>query len=588
MHSIQVTFDIDPNSSTYGKMIITVTTTYGAPTTYRIGVTGPVGVVKALPGAGFEDGAGANFELEVALPVTTEGDFQEGNYTVNVIIDPDGLGSEENELDTFGFSPAVPGALDVDVFEDCYAKLMVVQDNTSYLGEVSRTTTIEYPLIPGEDAVADVVSSDATTTATLTRSSGNAYENVIFGVTVEAYSIVSEEGSTSVWTWNIRYGYTAFSTNHTVTCNLDICGILECLNSKMQTLLDEAAKCGGIGNLPKGKSDQLWLMNSYLAMYNYHVQCQNTQQAAYYYSKLVALADDCGCQTPTGPQVIGNTGIIYLQGDSAYQVWINQGNTGTVDDFLNTLYPVGEWIEVPDAAYASGYKKNTAIPLEYRLLKTHIEFRGRFDREIGVVSLSPFQLLEDTFDPAPIDELGAANIYNLDIGGQFVGQLYRSSTDNRWYVRFVPTGEFDIDATQLVMGMIPLVGIATAESVIVDSQPAYTDWVEIPSGEYLNGYTPDVSRPLEWRTDGQFIFIRGRFDGGAWVTSGFELIAASYWTAQGYTLQEGAAFPVYEEAATGTQADLIGVIDVRAGSLYIAANSGANAAAAVAGIIPIA
>jgi|GEM_PF-2450206 len=54
-----------------------------------------------------------------------------------------------------------------------------------------------------------------------------------------------------------------------------------------------------------------------------------------------------------------------LQGDSSYQTWLNEGNTGTEEDFLNSINPASELISTNNIPYYNGTKFLDSIISRY-------------------------------------------------------------------------------------------------------------------------------------------------------------------------------------------------------------------------------
>lgn len=508
----------------------------------RISITGPTGTIKSFPAS--PDFVGNAGVISASIPVDSLGNFVAGIYTVRVE-SRDLVEAVMTLMDDV--QEAYPfcdyrQTLDVEVIADCYSKTLVVNDSTVYHNDhdITRSTTVSYPVITGEDAVANLVSSETPVLVSLTRSSGRAYHNVTFPITVASNGEYEE--TVGDITFYLEYGM-VFTENKLVKCNLDACGIIGCVDTRIREILTLSCGYGGINKLPAAQKDELSLINNHLTMYRYWLECQDQDKANYYYDQLKALVGDCACSEPTGPQIIPESNIIYLRGYSNYEIWLQDGNEGTLDDFFATLYPVGEWIPIDSSFYAAGWRQDLAETLSYRILKTHLEFKGRFDKQIAAPGYtSPFTFLED-FNPADTD-YGAAQIYNPD--GQCVAQLYRDGND--WKVRF-GVGFSDL-LDNMVSGFIPLNGFASADVIAGGFYPSFGAWTAFTNANLQNGYTVVSGNELSWRTDGRFIYFKGAFAGSSWVTSGLTMVPASYWTARGITLAPDSAAIVVETHAS--------------------------------------
>jgi len=534
-----VVFTTNTSSPNHGQIQIVVNTGYSSSAECRIGVTGPTGVIKAFPAS--PDFVGNAGTITVNIPQDSAGNYIAGNYTVRIqmsdLDEEDDMVVVEDVQEIFPFCD-YRQTLIVETIADCYSKTLVVNDNTAYHEDhtITRATTVVYPVIAGETNVANLVSSVSPVLVSLTRSSGRAWHNVIFPITVTSSGEYEE--TVGDITFFLEYAM-SYSENRLVKCNLDACNIISCVDARIAAILTNACGYGGIGKLPTAQKDELSLINTHLAMYRYWLECKDQDKANYHYDQLKALVGECACAEPTGPQIIPDSNIIYLRGYSNYELWLQAGNEGTLDDFLATLYPIGEWIPVPSDVYADAWTPDIAEPLSYRIIRSHLEFKGRFDVVIGAPGhTSPFILLE-SFDPCDTD-YGAAQIYS--ILGECVGQLYRNGND--WYVRF--GASFNRLQDQMVSGLIPLDGFASAGVITGGFYPSLGEWTAFTNSNLQNGFTVTSGNALSWRTDGRFVYFKGSFAGTTWVTSGSIMIPASYWTARNIQLAPGSAATVVE------------------------------------------
>jgi hypothetical protein len=549
---INVTFNLNNNEpNNLGKIFIVVPD-YGVDSRYYFGVSGPSGVIKALPTQPDLSGTstGLTVSFSVNIPKDQNGNYIQGIYTISVKveeIDGESVDVIVDAAETYSFCDYRQD-VQVEIIDDCYSKTLVVKDNTPYHQDhtIVRTITVQSPMIAGEDDVQTITSSETPLLVSLVRSSGKAYSNVTYGIQLEVdgssdFILGTEMEFRVVY----QYEYTAEKLVHCVT---DPCQVIACADKRLKEWLAEACAVGGISKLSQTVKDKISLLTGYLSMYNYWLECENEAQAKYYYDKIKALTGDCDCHGVSGPVVIGESSIVYLRGFNNYELWIQDGNTGTLDEFFQTLYPVGEWTVIESSKYGNGSLPDPAQPLEYRILKTHLEFRGRVIKQslIQPPMTTGFILLDNL--TLPETGYGAVNIYNNQ--GECVGQLRRNTTTpTQWNVIF-GTG-YNHGSGNMFHGQVPLEAFASSTVITGGFYPSFSDWTAFTSGNMQNSYAPVGGDPLSWRTDGRFIYFKGKFGGGTWPTAGEIIIPASYWTAKGIALQPSSAVDTMETGVTG-------------------------------------
>lgn len=588
--NIKVRFVVDADHANYGKIEFSTDTDFGSGTTHKYAVTSPAGIViKALPVS--PDDTASDGSVLIDIPLAYDGSFLYGDYTFRVVVNEDGLGlNVVDETKTFCFSmSSVATDLSVEVIVDCYAKKMVINDNTSYPtpSTVTREIRSQYPMVPYEVDEDDATTTSAQLIVDLTRASGVAYENVTFDVVVTANVDLQQEldeinSGEDSWDLGVIYAYTAYSQEEKIICNFDPCKIISCVDTKYRALLNTACKRGGVAQLSPQDASVFSLLGSYLAMYNYWRLCKDYEKTNYYYALIKALVKDCDCVEPSGAQPIPDSGIVYLAGDSAYQLWLNEGNSGTIDDFFASLNPVGEWIEISEDYFNPNYE-HADIPFSYRLLRTHIEFKGGFKAIIGYTpsNANPLEILSSDFDPAEIDEQTFVAVFSDNICG---ARFFRDSVDGAWKVKWEPE-VFNDTLDNTMSGMLALKNIAAAANIISG------DWTVFPTIAYDNGYDGSGSVQLQWRTDGKFLYIRGAFSGPAYSSSGLVLLKAAYFDSIGISLENGYNFVLLDVDSSGTKG-APGYCKVLNGSIYVHTRSAGDDFTiahnhSINGIIPI-
>ncbi len=452
-----VGFYANPSNADYGKLKVQITG-FTATDVHALTVVDPLGdtLYSALTDPTIQ-GSFAIFEIDI--PLDASGNFIMGDYVISVLSRTADLGTTlYSESQTYCLDIPSSYDLSVSVTHDCYSKRLVVTDSTSYPTSespvtyvISRTVTVQHPIIAGTDAEATTTSTDDEVIISLERSDGVAYQNVTYNVIVEV-GVTKATAFSATFGVNLYYEYTTFSEAHLIQCANDLCGIISCVNDTIQELTAKACKYGGISNLPKTQADLLSLLMVNLAMYNFYLQCKDQTQMLYYYNQLKSLVDDCDCSASTAPAPIPDSGFVYLEGDSAYQVWLDQGNTGDEDAFFASIAGIGDWQDITE--YASPYQASTTDPLRYRLLNGHVEFKGAFRRIIGSSPgiANPLTLLSNSFDPADVVDYGAVPVHKISTGEQ-VGIFYKDNSDGAWKIAW--STSFNSTSDQRIVGLIP-------------------------------------------------------------------------------------------------------------------------------------
>ena len=439
MSTVLARFDLNTLSADYGKLVITATVITGD--TVEMNVLGPdmvnypLTLTAGVAAVGFDAKVG-----KLDLIEDVDGNFVQGNYVVNVIVE-EGEGDEENLSETFCLKTNQDKTLTITTLVDCFAKVVVVTDATVYPDGSTQTRSIRvvHPVIVSEDDEADSTTTTDELIVSLERESGISYENVQYTATVTSINTVAEV--VGDMTFQIRYNMTSFQEDIKVMCNLDACGIISCVDTKMQEIKDRACKRGGMSNLSQTDKDTLMLLSNNLMMYNYFITCKDYDRINFYYNELKSLTGDCDCSPENVPKAIPDSNIIYLTGP--------QGPAGEE-------YTFTEWIEVDD--FTSDFQAGTS-PLRYRVSNHHIEFTGAFTGTVGgTLSSNPSNLTEvfSTLNPAG-DTVTARDTGRIPLWDEelLVGNIFRSSVDGKWKIQW--NGDFNRTHQIYVSGLIPLV-----------------------------------------------------------------------------------------------------------------------------------
>lgn len=433
-------FDLNTASANYGKLVVTVTVVEGLTVSASVlapdTVNYPLSLSAGVAAVGFDSWVGTLDLIE-----DVDGNFLQSNYTVNVIVN-EGEVDEENLAETFCLKTNQSKDLSITTLVDCFAKVVVVTDATVYPDGSTQTRSIRvvHPVIVSEADEADSTTTTDELIVSLERDSGVSYENTQYTATVTSINTIAEV--VGDMTFQIRYNMTSFQEDIKVMCNLDGCGIIACVDEKIQEIKDRACKRGGMSSLSTTDKDTLTLLQMNLAMYNFYISCKDYDKINFYYNELKAITGDCDCAPENVPVAIPDTNIVYLTGP--------QGEAGESYEFT-------EWIEVDANDFDSMWKQGT-VKLRYRLSNHHIEFLGSFTGEIGgTTNSNPFNLLDAFNTLNPAGDVAVADIGRLALWDEelIVGNMFRSSVDGKWKVYW--NGDFTRSRQIFVSGSIPLV-----------------------------------------------------------------------------------------------------------------------------------
>jgi len=447
MSTVSALFELNPAAANYGKLVVTTTVVDGDSVEASVlgpdTVNYPLTLTAGVASVGFDSWVGLLDLIE-----DVDGNFVQGDYVVSVIVE-EGEGDEENFAETFCLDTDQSKDLNITTVVDCYAKAVVVTDETVYpTGSTqSRSIRVVHPVLTVVDDEADSTTTATQLIVSMIRDNDIAYDNMTYTATVTSINTITEvvnENGKAI-SFLIRYAMTAFREEIKVMCNLDACGIISCVDTKIQEIAAKACKRGGMGALSQVDKDTISFLQLYLAMYNYAIQCKDYDKINFYYDELKKVIGDCDCECTDTLTAIADNGIIYLKGDTGAA-----GASGI---------EWSEWVDVPDDAFNANHQQGST-PLRYRVGPTHMEMLGSFTKSpSGAVVGNPFNMLDvfipDNADGDPVypDQLGKFLLYNGS--HDLVGTMYRSSVDGEWKVRYI-TG-FNNSALTFVFGQVPLV-----------------------------------------------------------------------------------------------------------------------------------
>lgn len=308
-------------------------------------ITSPSGIVIKSINHGSADGVLtvgtpiATMPL-VTVPTVTNGDFEEGVYSV--------LFEVENGA-TIGTYVPYPLSFTLDVLNqgvdacvkkgliefvtDCMCLNMTVTDRTDYsdVTLVSRVLTIVPPTIPNLPPPVNIVTPDASVSFAF-EYSGVTYNASLYSI-YEHYATTTPGGYPDV----VVRESLSYAQSEKVSCAQDLCKLVACINAFYEKCDTLASDLGGIQRLPLDVLDKWLQIGRYLWMYNYAVTCKDTALMDKIFKALQEITGcDCGCGGESSNQIVKlvplcatGTGINTVNGSSPVVVSV-VGLTATI------------------------------------------------------------------------------------------------------------------------------------------------------------------------------------------------------------------------------------------------------------------
>lgn len=313
---IDVTFFIDPSNPDHGQIRATIDLTALAGANNAISsfkIEDPLGnTIRDYPvGGDFTTDTGDT--ILMAIPKDVDGNFVEGDYTVTYKYDDSADAGPVSETPlTLSICPDLNGqALAITTETDCYSAKFVAQDKNVYNSAwtINRVMEVNVPATPGNAAI-----TVNTTGTELVQDLTHENISVVTTLNVNRESEVTATVE-AVLTYTLKMIDGQFlSDTHEVVCDIDGCGIADCVNDRLNEINEKACEAGGFSKLSQGDKDQLMLIQSYFQLYNTYNACNKFAEARAVYDKLKELVDDCDCNTSTEPKsLVRQDGIVYLQ-----------------------------------------------------------------------------------------------------------------------------------------------------------------------------------------------------------------------------------------------------------------------------------
>lgn len=299
MKPVSVIFDTAEGSLDYGKMVISVVndnsnTPIGPTLELYIGITGPAGVIKAVPGTPdvTVTSYGATATYKHSIPVDAAGDFLKGNYTIqmNLTAINGGSSDDDSQTQTYNFCPPSVShpQLNIGFVLDCIAKTLTINDDTVYgAWDGTKTLSVQPPTVPPA----------TTPPSPETSTSGQVvieldYTNVVYVATLTGE--LSTETVVGVFTFQTLY-YASVQESYTVDCDVYGCAWLNCYNQFLRKVNSMAIKAGDITRIGPMYNDYLQLIGQ-VQLYMMAKGCGNNTLAAQA-SNVISnlLSCNCGC-----------------------------------------------------------------------------------------------------------------------------------------------------------------------------------------------------------------------------------------------------------------------------------------------------
>lgn len=417
-----VTFDLDPQSSTTGKLVLTDTTDLNA-----MGIT-----ASDLEGAftvRFPDGTSrvgnvlTNPDIDkdvssvftgIDIPKDSNGEYLEGTYKFEYIIQVSGgkTVSCSFQEKSFDFCPQTPDTANLDFQANCFCTELTVTDNTDYGNYDSLTRNYEVTPPPNTGQSTKTFSSRQFT-YTFTHTG-------VYYVSVDN-AVTYVDGA-----FTIKDRLTDSSNFTNIQCDIDLCGLFKCIQNFIDDLDKKAGRRGGYSELPAEDEEDLHRVLLMTRAFDSAVDCQKWSDATKYYNRLKDLID-CGCGedstsenrkvTPvcgsTGGgddvDVVGGSNINVSSstsgGTTTYTVSLAQSLIDTINQNATNLSNLAIDVSVKKDNFNSNVSSKAVI--------TVAKTKSGFDWDFEIILKDPegWHQIGDSNDPLYDDTVGDEILY---------------------------------------------------------------------------------------------------------------------------------------------------------------------------------
>lgn len=298
--SITVVFDVDCESATFGKFVITDTSDYAGEGIALADVTGTVTVT-------YPDGDSTIAAINpstslvnntIAIPQDANGDYMQGIYTFAYSIVVTGsvqpgtytTSSNYDYCPTLAFPASGCYLPQIAFISDCFCLRITATDETDY----GTPTTITRDIIlypPPSLGLPSVSTSAASLVYPFSYTGG--YEVAVDTLVTYVDGIVTVSGRVKG------------SCYEEVKCDVNLCSLYNCMKKMFASLERKAGLLGGKNNLPLELQDKWDTLIELDMLFDHALKCGQYADAQTYYDRIEALVDcDCGCQEGAGPQLV--------------------------------------------------------------------------------------------------------------------------------------------------------------------------------------------------------------------------------------------------------------------------------------------
>jgi len=320
-------FDLDPQSSNYGKLIIADPSGASATDVAYLQIQRPDGSVKSFGGSP-DVSDGVNYEEDLVL--SSAGGFLKGAYSITV------KHEDTNTPGTFDTFTYVCNFCPVDTLElnfeyNCICAEGTYQINVGHMPDGfewdSFSTSITPPAIAGVTP-ANITSSTQTTTLALT------YANVQYMARATAEFSFGDDYFTVVQ---------VLSTTRTdkIVCDYNLCALKACIEKEFKNINAAIAQAGGWQRVSPDKAGTWQQIVTYTLLHDMYRSCRNWDKTLEYYNLLKELVScDCGCSdNQTSEPVAIDASCSSIAGSTVVTANSPLISTPTPSGFLLTLDP---------------------------------------------------------------------------------------------------------------------------------------------------------------------------------------------------------------------------------------------------------
>ena len=342
----KATFDLNPASANYGKLVIEDVTAIPTNTeTTTITVTDPNGDPMSFAELDLTASPQVT-QVTASLPTLASGKFVTGDYSIT--LERYVNGSLFATYEVTACLSSIQSYAAVNLVANCLSAKMKVSDETSYPSgaSVSRTITVTPPTVDSNNVPTPITTSLAEKVIDFT------WGNVDYHVLLEADVTYTIEGTTDVeYVESI-----SIQKNFPVRCPVAICELQTCISQELTRLTAKASGRSGYKGLDSYDFDKVLSIISKLSQYNALISCGSYFEAEAVYTDLAALVGCSSCNTAAGdtrPVRVAN------DDDTVPPLTITETYPVTVDNTEEGVFIVGL-----DATWLANVNDSTIYDIE--------------------------------------------------------------------------------------------------------------------------------------------------------------------------------------------------------------------------------